>query len=144
MITAARSLALALAVLPVALVAAGGAPGEESTSMPVRFMTLDPGHFHASLVQKEMYPGVVSPRVDVYAPVGTDLVEHLGRITAFNTRKDSPTSWQLEIHTGPDFFERMLKEHPGNAVVLSGRNQGKIDRIAASVPGGADAQARCS
>ena len=44
MMTATRSLALALAVLPVALVAAGGAPGEESTSMPVRFMTLDPGH----------------------------------------------------------------------------------------------------
>jgi predicted dehydrogenase len=136
MMTATRSLALALAVLPVALVAAGGAPGEESTSMPVRFMTLDPGHFHASLVQKEMYPGVVSPRVDVYAPVGTDLVEHLGRITAFNTRTDSPTSWQLEIHAGPDFFERMLKEHPGNVVVLSGRNQGKIDRIAASVHAG--------
>jgi predicted dehydrogenase len=136
MMIATRSLALSLAVLPVALVAAGGVPGEESTSMPVRFMTLDPGHFHASLVQKEMYPGVVAPRVDVYAPVGTDLVEHLGRITAFNTRKDSPTSWQLEIHTGPDFFERMLKEHPGNAVVLSGRNQGKIDRIAKSVHAG--------
>src|SRR5690242_13632631 len=28
----------------------------------VRFMTLDPGHFHAALVQKEMYPGV-SPQV---------------------------------------------------------------------------------
>ena len=135
--TATRSLALALAALPAALVAAGGAPGEESTSMPeVRFMTLDPGHFHASLVQKEMYPGVVSPRVDVYAPLGTDLVEHLGRITAFNTRKDTPTSWQLEIHTGPDFFERMLTEHPGNVVVISGRNSGKIDRIAASVHAG--------
>jgi predicted dehydrogenase len=131
-----RSLALALLMAPAALVAQGGAPREESTSMPVRFMTLDPGHFHASLVQKEMYPGVVSPRVDVYAPVGTDLLEHLGRITAFNTRKDSPTSWQLEIHTGPDFFERMLEEHPGNVVVISGRNQGKIDRIAASVHAG--------
>ena len=35
----------------------------------VRLMTLDPGHFHAALVQKEMYPGV-APRVDVYAPLG--------------------------------------------------------------------------
>jgi hypothetical protein len=26
----------------------------------VRLMTLDPGHFHAALVQKEMYPGVAS------------------------------------------------------------------------------------
>ena len=31
----------------------------------VRLMTLDPGHFHAALVQKEMYPGV-APRVDVF------------------------------------------------------------------------------
>ena len=42
----------------------------------VRFMTLDPGHFHAALVQKEMYPGV-SPQVDVYAPLGPDLLGHL-------------------------------------------------------------------
>ena len=81
--------------------------------MPVRFMTLDPGHFHAALVQKEMYPNV-SPKVDVYAPLGTDLVDHLGRITAYNTRHDPPTSWRVDIHTGPDFVERMLHEHPGH------------------------------
>ena len=28
----------------------------------VRLLTLDPGHFHAALVQKEMYPGV-APQV---------------------------------------------------------------------------------
>jgi predicted dehydrogenase len=101
----------------------------------VRFMTLDPGHFHASLVQKEMYPGV-APKVDVYAPLGSDLTEHLGRIVAFNTRAEKPTAWQLEIHTGPDFFERMLRERPGNVVVLSGRNNGKIERIGRSVEAG--------
>ncbi len=98
-------------------------------------MTLDPGHFHAGLVQKEMYPGV-SPRVDVYAPLGSDLIEHLNRIIAFNTRKVNPTAWQLEIHTGADFFQRMIKEHPGNVVIISGRNRGKIDRIKASVEAG--------
>ena len=35
----------------------------------VRLMTVDPGHFHAALVQKEMYPGV-SKRVHVFAPLG--------------------------------------------------------------------------
>ena len=30
----------------------------------------------------------------------------------------------------------MLREHPGNVVVLSGRNRGKMDRIAASVSAG--------
>ena len=90
----------------------------------VRFMTLDPGHFHASLVQKEMYPGV-APKVDVYAPLGSDLTEHMGRIIAFNMRAEKPTAWQLEIHTGPDFFDRMLREKPGNVVVISGRNNGR-------------------
>jgi predicted dehydrogenase len=101
----------------------------------VRFMTLDPGHFHAGLVQKEMYPGVAS-RVDVYAPLGADLLGHLARINAFNNRPDQPTAWRLEVHTGPDFFERMLAEHPGNVVVISGRNRGKIERIGRSVAAG--------
>jgi len=101
----------------------------------VRLMTLDPGHFHAALVQKEMYPNVAR-RVDVYAPLGPDLLEHLARISAYNRRPEKPTAWDVEIHTGGDYFERMLREHPGNVVVFSGRNRGKIDRIAASVGAG--------
>jgi hypothetical protein len=100
-----------------------------------RLITLDPGHFHAGLVQKEMYPGV-DPTVHVYAPLGPDLLGHLGRIAAFNARGERPTRWRLEVHAGPDFMERMLREKPGNAVVLSGRNRGKMDRILACVGGG--------
>jgi hypothetical protein len=40
-----------------------GAEGE------VHLITLDPGHFHAALVQKSMYPQVC-PIVHVYAPEG--------------------------------------------------------------------------
>ena len=58
---------------------------------------------------------------------------HLKRIAAFNGRKDAPTSWVLEIHKGPDALDRMLREHPGNVVVISGRNKGKIERIGRSV-----------
>jgi predicted dehydrogenase len=101
----------------------------------VRFMTLDPGHFHAALVQKEMYPGV-SRKVDVYAPLGNDLIDHLARVGRFNTRKESPTAWELEVHTGPDSLERMCRERPGNAVVVSGRNRGKIGRVQASLDAG--------
>jgi predicted dehydrogenase len=101
----------------------------------IRLMTLDPGHFHAALIQKEMYPGV-GARGDVFAPPGSDLDEHLKRINAFNTRSDRPTSWQTEVHTGPDFFERMLRDRPGNVVVISGRNRGKIERIGAAVEAG--------
>src|SRR5262245_13369507 len=94
----------------------------------VRLMTYAPGHFHAALVQKEMYPGV-SPRVHVYAPLDADLLAHLGRVAAFNARTASPTAWEMEVHTGADPLGRMLAERPGNVVVLSGRNRGKIDAI---------------
>jgi predicted dehydrogenase len=132
-----RRIALAaLLVLPVLLIARQhSADSKEPGMSDVRFMTLDPGHFHAGLVQKEMYPGVAA-RVDVYAPLGADLLGHLARINAFNSRADQPTSWRLEVHTGPDFFERMLAERPGNIVVLSGRNKGKIDRIGRSAASG--------
>ncbi len=114
----------------------GSALSQGKRAMPeFHFMTLEPGHFHAALVQKEMYPDV-SRRVDVYAPLDSDLMEHLGRILAFNTRKENPTTWELEIHTGPNSLERMLKERPGNVVIISGRNRGKIDKIEASVEAG--------
>src|SRR6476619_98777 len=112
-----------------------GAWQEGGAAVPdVRLMTVDPGHFHAALIQKAMYPGV-SPRVDVFAPLGPDLCEHLKRIAAFTTRPEQPTEWRTELHASPDSFERMLRERPGNVVVLSGRNRGKIDRVLASVGG---------
>ena len=113
----------------------GGAASAAAQEPSVRLMTLDPGHFHAALIQKESYPGV-DPTVHVYAPLGPDLLLHLGRVTAFNTRAERPTRWQLEVHAGPDYEQRMLREKPGNVVVLSGRNRGKIDRILAAVEAG--------
>jgi predicted dehydrogenase len=130
-----------LAAMTLVLGASACDRGEPEGSVPaadqsqIRFMTLDPGHFHAALIHKEMYPQV-SPVIDIYAPLGFDLIEHLGRISAFNSRPANPTSWRTEIHTSPDFFERMLKEHPGNAVVLAGKNSKKIDYILGSVKGG--------
>jgi predicted dehydrogenase len=121
----------AAALVPFVLAPAMSAAGAE----PVRLMTLDPGHFHAALIQKEMYPGV-DPTVHVFAPVGPDLLLHLGRVTAFNARAERPTRWRLEVHAGEGYEERMLREKPGNVVVLSGRNRGKIDRILASVEAG--------
>jgi len=102
---------------------------------PVRLMTLDPGHFHAALVQKEMYPDV-DPTVHVYAPLGADLLGHLSRIAGFNGRAEHPTVWQLEVHAGPDSLQRMLYARPGTVVVLSGRNRTKIAAIEAAVGAG--------
>lgn len=101
----------------------------------VRLMTLDPGHFHASLVQKKMYPQV-NPVVHVYSPGGPDLEQHLKRIDLFNTRADSPTRWEEKVYTGPDYLEKMLKDKPGNVVIISGNNAKKAKYILACVEAG--------
>lgn len=98
-------------------------------------MTLDPGHFHAALVQKTMYEGV-SPTVYVYAPEGPDVEDYLARIEGFNTRDADPTAWIEKLHTGPDFLEKMLQEKPGNLLVLSGNNAKKTDYIMTAVSEG--------
>ena len=103
--------------------------------MQARLIVLDPGHFHASLVQKEMYPWL-SPQVSVYAPLGPDVLDYLQRVALYNKRTQSPTSWQIDLRTGPDFLERMLRERPGNVLILTGRNRPKVDRIRAGVAAG--------
>ena len=106
-----------------------GSPGE------VKLMILDPGHFHAALVQKSMYPQV-DPRVHVFAPDGPDVADHLARIDGFNSRAESPTAWVQEVYTGDDFLEKMLSERPGNVVVISGNNARKAEYIRRSVAAG--------
>jgi predicted dehydrogenase len=100
-----------------------------------RLITVDPGHFHAALIQKEPYPGV-SNRVAVYAPLSTDLTDHMNRIVRFNQRAERPTAWELEIHTSPDFLDRLASEPRGGVVVLSGRNRLKIQYILAALRAG--------
>ena len=101
-----------------------------------RFMVLDPGHFHASLVFKRPSYEGVSSLVGIYAPVGEDFVEHMGRVVPFNTREDDPAGWRYRIHLGPDPQQAMIEEKFGDIVLLSGQNNQKIDRILASVNAG--------
>ena len=95
---------------------------------PVRLMTYAPAHFHAALLQKEMPPDV-STRVDVFALAGPDLDAHLKRIEQFNTRSNNPTHWQEIVHTNENPLAQMLTEKPGNVVVVSGKNRGKMDAL---------------
>ncbi|HUS05720.1 MAG TPA: putative oxidoreductase C-terminal domain-containing protein [Bryobacteraceae bacterium] len=101
----------------------------------MKLIVLDPGHFHAALVQKEMYPEL-SNQVSVYAPLGPDVLDYLTRISLFNTRQQDPTAWELEVHTGPNFFNQMLREYPGSVAVLAGRSRPKIERIRACIGAG--------
>jgi predicted dehydrogenase len=100
-----------------------------------QLVTLDPGHFHAALVQKSMYPDVDSV-VHVYAPDGKDLQYHLDRINGYNTRAEGPTYWKEEVYKGNDFFEKMIAEKKGNVVVLAGNNQKKTEYILGSLKNG--------
>ena len=107
----------------------------ESKTKPVRLVTLDPGHFHAALVQKTMYDDVDSV-VHVYAPESNDLKLHLARIDSYNGRAESPTRWKEEVYSGNDFFEKLIAGKKGNVIVLSGNNQKKTDYILQSLQNG--------
>jgi predicted dehydrogenase len=106
-----------------------------SFATEVKLIALDPAHFHAALVQKEMLPGIAR-RSYIYAPLGQDLYEHLKRIEGFNTRADHPTDWELDIHTTNDPLRRMCTERPGNVVVIAGHSGNKMERIRASLDAG--------
>lgn len=106
-----------------------GASGE------VKIITLDPGHFHAALVQKFALDQI-DPVVKVYAPDGPDVDAHISRINGFNSRTDHPTAWELDVYKGPDFFEKMMAEKAGNVVVLSGNNAKKTEYIFKTVEAG--------
>lgn len=117
-----------LSLLAAGLTVAAAAP-------PVRLITLDPGHFHAALVQKTTLEGVDS-EVNVYAPAGPELDRHVAMINGFNQRSENPTAWKLKIHSGPDYLEQLLRDRPGNVVVISGNNSKKSRYILECVKAG--------
>lgn len=106
-----------------------------SASKPLQLITLDPGHFHAALVQKSMYDKV-DPVVHVYAPGGDDLAEYLKRVRGYNSRAQNPTRWEQVVYEGPDYLDRMLADRAGNVVVISGNNARKTEYILRSVQAG--------
>ncbi len=110
-------------------------PGAETKAKAIKLVTLDPGHFHAALVQKIMYADVDST-VNVYAPQGSDLQWHLDRIKTYNTRTEAPTHWNEVIYAGDDFLDKMITEKKGNVVVLSGNNKAKTEYIVSALKNG--------
>ena len=107
----------------------------EEMKSEVTLMTLDPGHFHAALVQKSMYDQV-NDTVYVYGPDGEDITDHLGRIEGFNARDENPTKWIEKVYRGDDYLEKMIAEKSGNVMVVSGKNNLKMEYIKAAVDAG--------
>jgi predicted dehydrogenase len=106
-----------------------------STPKPVRLITLDPGHFHAALVQKSMYNDIDSV-VHVYAPAGPDVQSHLDKINGYNARPKGPTHWVESVYTGPDYLQKMIADKAGNTVILAGNNREKTNYILQSLQAG--------
>lgn len=115
-----------------------GSDGEhpaDGSASKIELITLNPGHFHAYLVQKSMYEEVDSV-VHVFAPDGDEVRAHLEKIEAYNNREENPTHWVEEVYTGPDYLQKMLDQKPGNVVVLAGNNKLKTEYINQSINAG--------
>ena len=119
--------------IAIAAFIAGCTPKEENSK--VKLMTLDPGHFHAALIQKTSYENI-DTTVDIYAPEGPEVKDFLNKIEGYNNRAENPTSWKVKTHFSEDYLEKMIIEKPGNVMVVSGKNSKKIDYILAAVNAG--------
>src|SRR5205807_7350204 len=51
--------------------------GADATNQ-AKLIVLDPDHFHAALIQEDMYPSLAE-QVSVYAPLGPDALDYLQR-----------------------------------------------------------------
>jgi predicted dehydrogenase len=101
----------------------------------MRVGVLDPGHFHAALVQKKMYADV-DPLVRVYAPAGPELDDYVRRVEAFNARAENPTRWRLRVVQGDNFLDKFAAERLCDVVVISGNNRRKTEYIMRAVEAG--------
>ena len=77
----------------------------------VKLVVLDPGHFHASLLQKNPLASV-NDTIRVYAPEGAEVKQYLNDINSYNQRAENPTSWKEEISigTGKEFAPLRLDD----------------------------------
>ena len=94
-----------LILINVILIIFSNSAISQSNKMQIKLITLDPGHFHAALVQKNNY-AQISPEVFIYAPEGDDVNEHINRINNYNNRTENPTNWKLNIYTGNDYLRK--------------------------------------
>jgi predicted dehydrogenase len=109
--------------------------GQAKKDSKFKLITLDPGHFHAALVQKTDLNDVGTD-VYVYAPAGPDVQAHLSKIDGYNKRPADPSHWNEVVYTGNDFFNRMITEKKGNVVVMAGNNQKKTEYVKKSIDAG--------
>lgn len=129
-----------LILLLVGLIFSCGEKKQEEKDMvekvnKVKLMTLDPGHFHAALVHKSMYPQVDST-IYLFAPDGPEVKDFLTKIESYNSREEAPTQWTINGKYGDDYLEQMIANKPGNVMIVAGKNSKKIDYVLEAVKAG--------
>jgi len=130
-----KSIMAVSAIGMVMLYACSPTKNEETSEKPIKLVVVDPGHFHAALVQKSTYEDVDSV-VHVYASDGPDVNAYLSGIERYNSREENPTNWNEQVYKGDDFFQKAIAEKAGNLVILAGNNRKKTDFIKQSVDAG--------
>ena len=101
----------------------------------VNLVILDPGHFHASLLQKDTL-AAINDTIWIYAPKGIEVDQYLKSIDSYNQRAEKPTAWVKQLYTADDYLSKMLAGHQGDVVVLAGNNRKKTQYIIESVKAG--------
>lgn len=94
----------------------------------LEMIVVAPGHFHASLLEKNPLENV-SDTIRVYAEPGSELEAYKSTIESFNTREENPTRWVLDIYEGEDFLDRIPVSDGNDFAVFAGNNRLKSDYI---------------
>lgn len=93
-------------------------------------MVLEPEHFHAALLFNRPNRRL-SAEVHVYTRGGDGSAQFCDLLTRFNEAHDSATDWRLHVHRSLQPLEALLESPHGDFAVLAGRNDVKLERIAA-------------
>jgi PhoPQ-activated pathogenicity-related protein len=108
------------------MIARSRSPAMSDTSLVV----VDPGHFHATLVQQQMYPGL-SALARVYAPLGPDLIDYFNSLIGEKFPRYVPnTDHSLEGSDAPEsafaFYEAIVTG-PAPAEILMELRARRVD-----------------
>ena len=88
----------------------------------VNLVILDPGHFHASLLQKDTL-AAINDTIWIYAPKGIEVDQYLKSIDSYNQRAEKPTAWVKQLYTADDYLSK-----PFNPLELTARVKSQLRR----------------
>ena len=108
---------------------------KEHEQKTVDLLVLDPGHFHASLLQKDTI-SAINDTIRVFAPEGEEVIQYEKSIDLYNSRTANPTSWVKQLYIGDDYLSKMGECRKGSVVVLAGNNKKKTHYISEAIKKG--------